>query len=67
MRYCAHKHLLAYIWRFNSRTDLEKEVKVTKSNQPFVMSQYYIILKITSRSPKPKQHFVTSQRYIQAN
>ena len=24
MRYCAHKHLLAQIWQFKSRTDLEK-------------------------------------------
>ena len=30
MRYCAHKHLLAQIWQFKSRTDLEKYVKVTK-------------------------------------
>ena len=30
MRYCAHKHLLAQIWQFKSRTDLEKQVKVTK-------------------------------------
>ena len=29
-RYCAHKHLLAQIWQFKSRTDLEKYVKVTK-------------------------------------
>ena len=30
MRYCAHKHLLAQIWQFKSRTDLEKLVKVIK-------------------------------------
>ena len=30
MRYRAHKHLLAQIWQFKSRTDLEKYVKVTK-------------------------------------
>ena len=30
MKYCAHKHLLAQIWQFMSRTDLEKYVKVTK-------------------------------------
>ena len=29
-RYCAHKHFLAQIWQFKSRTDLEKWVKVTK-------------------------------------
>ena len=32
MRYCAHKHLLAQIWQFKSRTDLKKYVKVTKIN-----------------------------------
>ena len=30
MRYCEHKHLLAQIWQFKSRTDLEKYFKVTK-------------------------------------
>ena len=30
MRYCAHKHLLAQIWQFESRTDLEKYVMVSK-------------------------------------
>ena len=30
MRYCAPKYLLAQIWKFKSRTDLEKYVKVTK-------------------------------------
>ena len=30
MRYCANKHLLAQIWQFKSRTDLEKYVKITK-------------------------------------
>ena len=30
MRYCAHKHLLAQIWQFKSRTDLKKYVTVTK-------------------------------------
>ena len=30
MRYCAHKHLLAQIWQFKYRTDLEKYVMVTK-------------------------------------
>ena len=30
MIYDAHKHLLAQIWQFKSRTDLEKYVKVTK-------------------------------------
>ena len=28
-RYCTHKHLLAKIWQFKSRSDLEKQVKVT--------------------------------------
>ena len=30
MRYCAHKHSLAQIWQFKSRSDLEKYVTVTK-------------------------------------
>ena len=30
MRFCEHKHFLAQIWQFKSRTDLEKYVKVTK-------------------------------------
>ena len=30
MRYCANKHLLAQIWQFKSRSDLEKYVTVTK-------------------------------------
>ena len=35
MRYCAHKHLLAQIWQFKSRSDLEKNVKVTKTKSAF--------------------------------
>ena len=31
MRYCAHKHLLAQIWQNKSHSDLEKQVKVTKT------------------------------------
>ena len=31
MRYWAHKHLLAQIWQFESRSDLEKQVKVTET------------------------------------
>ena len=42
MRYCAHKHLLAQIWRFKSRTDLEKQVKVNKIKSAFIMSHCYI-------------------------
>ena len=40
--YCAHKHLLAQIWQLKSRTDFDKKVKITKSNQVFIMSQYYM-------------------------
>ena len=35
MRHCAHKHLLAPIWQFKSRSDLEKYVKVTKTISAF--------------------------------
>ena len=39
MRYCAHKHLLAQIWQFKSRTDLERRSRSPKSKQLFIMSQ----------------------------
>ena len=42
MRYCAHKHLLAQIWQFKPRTDLENRSWSTKLNQLFVMYQCYI-------------------------
>ena len=43
MRYCAHKHLLAQIWQFKSRTDLEKkgqdhQNQISSSSCPNVIS-----------------------------
>ena len=39
MSYCAHKHLLAQIWQFKSRSDLEKIVnQISSSSCPNVIS-----------------------------